>query len=137
MPCSRSRSACSRACCCGAPWPPLTTTLVVFASTRLIVLWFVRPNFMAPLHQTVLPTATGVRADDWVTSDTLVDAGGETGERSRRGPQRPAHAQRASTPITYLVPRFNWKRIISYQPSDPSRTFQAFEADLFLQLCRP
>ena len=79
----------------------MTATLVVFASTRLIVLLFVRPNFMAPLHQTVLPTATGRRADDWVLSDTLVDAGGGQVSAARED-LAILHAQQANIDPAHL-----------------------------------
>src|SRR5579872_4159031 len=111
----------------------MTATLVVFASTRLIVLMFVRPNFMAPLHQTVLPTATGLRADDWVLSDTLVDASGGQVTAARED-LAILHAQQGNIdPHTYLV-TLGWKRIISYQPADRFWMFQAFEAGLFIAL---
>ena len=111
----------------------MTATLVVFASTRLIVLKFVRPNFMSPLHRTVLPTTTAWPAGDWVLSDTLVDAGGGQVSAARED-LAILHAQQANVdPHTYLV-TLGWKRIISYQPADRFWTFQGFEAGLFLVL---
>lgn len=111
----------------------MTMTLVVFAAARLIVLVFVRPNFMAPLHRTVLPTATGTSSGDWVLSDTLVDAGGRQVSTARED-LAILHAQQANIdPHTYVV-TLGWKRIISYQPADRFWAFQAFEAGLFFAL---
>jgi len=111
----------------------MTATLVVFASTRLIVLWFLRPSFMAPHHRTVLPTETGRRVGDWVLSDTLVDAGGR--QISAAGEDLAIlHAQQANVdPHTYLV-TLGWKRVISYQPAARFWTFQILEAGLFVAL---
>jgi hypothetical protein len=111
----------------------MTVTLVVFAATRLIVLTFVRPDFMAPLHRTVLPTTAGPPSGDWVLSNTLVDAGGKAVSAARED-LAILHAQQASIdPGTYIV-TLGWKRIISYQPAGRFWTFQAFEAGIFFGL---
>jgi hypothetical protein len=111
----------------------MTVTLVVFAAARLIVLTFLRPNFLAPLHRTVLPTETGSRAGDWVLSDTLVDAGGRQISAAREG-LAVLHAQQANIdPHTYLV-TLGWKRVISYQPAGRFWTFQLIEAGIFVTL---
>src|SRR4029077_16404302 len=34
--------------------PAMTATLIVFVATRLVVLAFLRPNFLAPLHRTAV-----------------------------------------------------------------------------------
>ena len=111
----------------------MTATLVVFGSTRLLVLTFLRPTFMAPHHRTVLATESGRRVGDWVLSDTLVDAGGR--QVSAAGEDLAIlHAQQANIdPHTYLV-TLGWKRIISYQPAGRFWTFQFFEAGLFVAL---
>lgn len=111
----------------------MTATLVIFASTRLVVLWFLRPTFMAPRHRIVLPTESGRRAGDWVLSDTLVDAG-RTQISAAREDLAILHAQQANVdPHTYLL-TLGWKRVISYQPAGRFWTFQLFEAGLFVGL---
>jgi len=111
----------------------MTATLVVFVATRLIVLRFLRPTFMAPHHRTVLPTEAARRVGDWVLSDTLVDAGGRKITAARED-LAILHAQQANIdPHTYLV-TLGWKRIISYQPAGRFWTFQIFEAGLFVTL---
>jgi hypothetical protein len=111
----------------------MTATLVVFTATRLIVLFFLRPNLMAPRHLTALPTETVRRAGDWVLGDTLVDAGGRQVSATREG-LAILHAHQASIdPETYLV-SLGWKRLISYQPADRFWTFQLLEGGLFLIL---
>ncbi len=111
----------------------MTATLVVFATTRLLVLWFLRPSFMAPRHRTVLATEAGRRAGDWVLSDTLVDAGGRQISAARED-LAILHAQQANVdPHTYLV-TLGWKRVISYQPAGRFWTFQLFEAGIFVAL---
>jgi hypothetical protein len=111
----------------------MTATLVVFAATRLIVLVFLRPNLIAPRHQTALPTGSAHRAGDWVLGDTLVDAGGRQVTTAREG-LAILHAHQASIdPQTYLV-SLGWKRLISYQPADRFWTFQLLEGGLFLLL---
>jgi len=111
----------------------MTVTLVVFASTRLIVLKFLRPSFMSPLHRNVLPTDTGRQVGDWVLSDTLVDAGGRQITTGRED-LAVLHAQHAGIdPHTYLV-TLGWKRVILYQPASRFWTFQAMEAGIFVAL---
>jgi hypothetical protein len=111
----------------------MTATLVVFVSTRLLVLTFLRPTFMAPHHRTALPTEASRRVGDWVLSDTLVDAGGRQISAARED-LAILHAQTANIdPHTYLV-LLGWKRIISYQPAGRFWTFQIFEAGLFVAL---
>ncbi len=111
----------------------MTATLVVFAATRLTVLLFLRPNLMAPRHETVLPTETVRGAGNWVLGDTLVDAGGKQVSTAREG-LAILHAHRANIdPQTYLV-SLGWKRLISFQPADRFWTFQLMEAGLFLVL---
>jgi len=113
--------------------PAMTATLVVFAATRLIVLTFLRPNFMAPLHRVVLPTAGGQKPGDWVISNTLVDAGGRQISAARES-LAILHAQQASIdPHTYLI-TLGWKRVITYQPAGRFWTFQLIEAGIFVAL---
>ena len=111
----------------------MTVTLVVFASTRLIVLTFLRPSFLSPLHRTVVASDVGRQAGDWVLSDTLVDAGGRQITAARED-LAVLHAQQAGIdPHTYLV-TLGWKRIISYQPGGRFWTFQLIEAGIFVAL---
>jgi hypothetical protein len=111
----------------------MTAALVVFAATRLIVLSFLRPNFMGPLHRTVLPTQDGHWPGVWVLSNTLVDAGGRQISADRED-LAILHAQQANIdPHTYLV-TLGWQRIVSYQPAGRFWTFQLFEAGLFVAL---
>jgi hypothetical protein len=110
----------------------MTATLVVFASTRLIVL-LLRPHFMAPLHRIVIGTDSARATGDWVLSDTLVDAGGQQITAGRED-LAVLHAQQARVdPHTYLV-TLGWKRVISYQPAGRFWTFQVIEAGLFVAL---
>ncbi|HEX5476038.1 MAG TPA: hypothetical protein VFX12_15375, partial [Vicinamibacterales bacterium] len=111
----------------------MSVTLVVFAATRLAVLEFLRPHFLAPLHRTVVADDSGRRIGDWVLSDTLVDAGGRAISAGRED-LAVLHAQQAGIdPHTYLV-TLGWKRVISYQPSGRFWTFQLMEAGLFVAL---
>ena len=111
----------------------MTATLVAFASIRFLVLKFLRPHFLAPLHNTVIATDTARTTGDWVLSDVLVDAGGR---RITAGREDLAvlHAQHAGIdPHTYLV-TLGWKRVIAYQPAGRFWTFQLMEAGLFVAL---
>jgi hypothetical protein len=112
--------------------PAMTATLLAFGATRLLVLKFLRPNFLAPLHQAAAgpePAATG----NWVLSDTLVDAGG-TQITTARENLAVLHAQHAGLdPQSYIL-TLGWKRVISYQPADRFWTFQAIEAGIFVAL---
>jgi hypothetical protein len=111
----------------------MSVTLVVFASTRLAVLKFLRPHFAAPLHRTIVATDTGRQAGDWILSDTLVDAGGRQITAGRED-LAVLHAQQAGIdPHTYLV-TLGWKRAISYQPGSRFWTFQVIEAGIFVAL---
>lgn len=111
----------------------MTATLLAFAATRVAVLEFLRPHFLAPLHRIVVATATVPQAGDWILSDTLVDAGGRqiTAGREDLAVQ---HAQLAGIdPHTYIV-TLGWKRVLSYQPAGRFWTFQLIEAGLFAGL---
>jgi hypothetical protein len=111
----------------------MTVTLVVFASTRLLVLKELRPHFLDPLHRIVVATDTGRQVGDWVLSDTLVDGGGRQITAARED-LAVLHAQQAGIdPHTYLV-TLGWKRVISYQPGSRFWTFQLFEAGIFVAL---
>jgi len=111
----------------------MTVTLVAFAATRLLVVEFVRPHFLAPLHQTVGATDAGGQSGAWVLSDTLVDAAGRT-ITSGREDIAVLHAQHAGIdPHTYFV-TLGWKRAISYQPAGRFWTFQLIEAGVFIAL---
>jgi hypothetical protein len=111
----------------------MTATLLTFGATRFLVLEFVRPHFMTPLHRAVLATDTGRQAGDWVLSDTLVDGGGRQITAARED-LAVLHAQHAGIdPHTYIV-TLGWKRLISYQPAGRFWTFQLFEAGLFVGL---
>jgi len=111
----------------------MTATLVAFASTRFLVLTFLRPHFLAPLHSIAIGTDPVRQGSDWVLSDTLVDA---VGRRITAGREDLAvlHAQQAGIdPHTYLI-TLGWKRVISYQPAGRFWTFQLIEAGLFVAL---
>ncbi len=111
----------------------MTATLLAFGATRFLVLEFVRPYFMTPLHRAVVATDSGRQAGDWVLSDTLVDGGGRQITAARED-LAVLHAQHAGIdPHTYIV-TLGWKRLISYQPAGRFWTFQFFEAGLFVGL---
>jgi ABC-type transport system involved in multi-copper enzyme maturation permease subunit len=111
----------------------MSVTLIVFAATRLAVLKFLRPAFLAPLHRTVVATDSGRHVGDWVLSDTLIDAGGKAITAGRED-LAILHAQQAGIdPQEYLV-TLGWRRTISYQPESRFWTFQLFEAGLFVLL---
>jgi ABC-type transport system involved in multi-copper enzyme maturation permease subunit len=70
--------------------PAMALTLVIFIGVRLIVMLWVRPYFVAPLHTTVPDTQIGggptqkltpgknqVLPGDWVISDQTINAAGE------------------------------------------------------------
>ncbi|MBV8563367.1 MAG: ABC transporter permease subunit [Actinobacteria bacterium] len=112
--------------------PAMTATLIAFAATRLIVLKFARPHFLAPLQQVVAGTDVQP-AGNWVLSDTLVDAGGSVITTAREN-LAVVHAQQAGIdPQSYIL-GLGWKRIVSYQPADRFWTFQAIEAGIFAAL---
>jgi hypothetical protein len=111
----------------------MTVTLVVFAATRLAVLEFLRPNFLSPLHRSVVASDSGRQVGDWVLSDTLVDAGGRAVSTVRED-SAVLHAQNAGIDAhTYLV-TLGWKRLITYQPASRFWTFQLIEAGIFVGL---
>ena len=111
----------------------MSVTLIVFAATRLAVLKFLRPHFLAALHRTVVATDSGRGVGDWVLSDTLVDAGGQNITAARED-LAILHAQQAGIdPHEYLV-TLGWRRTISYQPESRFWTFQVLEAGLFVLL---
>ncbi|MGH3001345.1 MAG: ABC transporter permease subunit [Gaiellaceae bacterium] len=110
----------------------MSMTLVVFVATRLIVLKFLRPHFLPPLHRLV-GTDTGPQTGNWILSDAVVDAGGRQIGAARED-LAVLHAQHAGIdPHTYLV-TLGWKRAISYQPAGRFWTFQLIEAGLFIAL---
>jgi ABC-2 family transporter len=111
----------------------MTSTLVAFAATRVLVLEFVRPNFLAPLHRTAAAAGGGPRVGDWVLSDTLVDGGGRQITAARED-LAVLHAQQAGIdPHTYIL-TLGWRRVVSYQPAGRFWTFQLLEAGLFVGL---
>jgi hypothetical protein len=111
----------------------MTVTLVAFVAARVVVLKFVRPDFLPPLHRSVVGTDSARQAGDWVLSDTLVDAGGRQITAGRED-LAVLHAQNAGLdPHTYLV-TLGWKRVISYQPAGRFWTFQLIEAGIFVCL---
>jgi hypothetical protein len=113
--------------------PAMTATLVVFVATRLVVLNFLRPHFLAPLHRTAVATDTGRQAGDWLLSDTLVDAAGRQITAARED-LAVLHAQQGGIdPHAYLV-SVGWKRAISYQPAGRFWEFQLIEAGIFTVL---
>ena len=111
----------------------MTATLVVFVSTRFLVMKFLRPHFLAPLHSSVVATDSAHQGGAWVLSDVLVDAGGRHITAGRED-LAVLHAQQAGIdPHTYLV-TLGWKRLFSYQPAGRFWTFQLIEAGLFVAL---
>ena len=111
----------------------MSLTLVAFVATRVVVLEFLRPRFLPPLHRSVVATESGRHAGEWVLSDTLVDAGGRQITAVRED-LAILHAQQAGIdPHEYLV-TLGWRRTISYQPPGRFWTFQALEAGLFVAL---
>ena len=111
----------------------MMATLVAFAATRVLVVEFARPHFLAPLHRVVLASSDAQASGDWVLSNTLVDGGGRTITAARED-LAIVHAQQAGIdPHTYLV-TLGWKRVISYQPAGRFWTFQLLEAGIFAGL---
>jgi len=110
----------------------MTSTLVAFAATRFLVLEFVRPHFLTPLHRVVAATDTA-QAGDWVLSNTLVDGGGRQITAAREDLAVLHATQAGIDPHTYIL-TLGWKRLISYQPAGRFWAFQLFEAGLFVAL---
>jgi ABC-2 family transporter protein len=111
----------------------MSLTLAVFVATRVVVLEFLRPRFLPPLHRSVVATESGRRVGEWVLSDTLVDAGGSQITAGRED-LAILHAQQAGIdPHEYLV-TLGWRRTITYQPPGRFWTFQLLEAGLFVLL---
>lgn len=111
----------------------MTATLLAFGAARFLVIEFVRPNFLTPLHRAVLATDSGKGPGDWVLSNTLVDGGGRQITAARED-LAVLHAQHAGIdPHTYIV-TLGWKRLITYQPAGRFWTFQLLEAGLFVGL---
>ncbi len=111
----------------------MTATLVAFGATRFLVLAFLRPRFLAPLHRIVAATDTGNQAGDWVLSDTLVDGGGRQITAARED-LAVLHAQQARIDPHAYIATLGWKRVITYQPAGRFWTFQLLEAGLFVAL---
>ena len=111
----------------------MTATLVTFASTRLIVMYFVRPYVLAPLHRAVIGTDALPQTGGWVLNDTLVDTAGRQITAGRED-LAVLHAQHAGIdPQTYLV-TLGWKRLVAYQPAGRFWTLQFIEAGIFVAL---
>jgi len=111
----------------------MSATLIAFGAARFLVIEFVRPHFLAPLHRAVLATDSGLVPGDWVLSNTLVDGGGRQITAARED-LAVTHAQLAGIdPHTYIV-TLGWKRLITYQPASRFWTFQLLEAGLFVGL---
>ncbi|HEY2072799.1 MAG TPA: ABC transporter permease subunit [Gaiellaceae bacterium] len=111
----------------------MTATLLAFGATRFLVLEFVRPHFLTPLHRAVVASDTGRQAGDWVLSNTLVDGGGRQISAAREE-LAVVHAQLAGIdPHTYIV-TLGWQRLITYQPAGRFWTFQLLEAGIFVGL---
>jgi ABC-2 family transporter protein len=111
----------------------MTATLVAFGTTRFLVVWFLRPHFLPPLHRTVAATDNGLQAGDWILSDTLVDGGGRQISAARED-LAVLHAQQARIDPHAYIATLGWKRVISYQPAGRFWTFQLLEAGLFVAL---
>lgn len=111
----------------------MTATLLAFGAARFLVIEFVRPHFLTPLHRVVLATDSGKGPGDWVLSNTLVDGGGRQITAARED-LAVLHAQHAGIdPHTYII-TLGWKRLITYQPAGRFWTFQLLEAGLFVGL---
>jgi hypothetical protein len=111
----------------------MSATLIAFGAARFLVIEFVRPHFLAPLHRAVLATDSGFGLGDWVLSNTLVDGGGRQITAARED-LAVTHAQLAGIdPHTYII-TLGWKRLITYQPDGRFWTFQLLEAGLFVGL---
>lgn len=111
----------------------MTATLVAFGATRFLVLEFLRPRFLPPLHRIVAATDTGRQVGDWVLSDTLVDGGGRQITAGRED-IAVLHAQQARIDPHAYIAALGWKRVITYQPAGRFWTFQLLEAGLFVAL---
>ena len=112
--------------------PAMTATLVAFGVTRLLVGRFLRPRFMAPIHESAT-SFTSRPHPGWVLEDTLYDAAGRHVTTGRED-LAIVHAQLAGIdPHSYLA-ALGWHRVISYQPADRFWAFQAIEAGIFAAL---
>jgi len=111
----------------------MTATLVAFGATRFLVLEFLRPHFLPPLHRIIAAADTAPQTGDWVLSDTLVDGGGRQITAAREG-LAVLHAQQARIDPHAYIAALSWKRVITYQPAGRFWTFQLLEAGLFVAL---
>ena len=111
--------------------PAIFAALVAFLGTRVAVTQLLRPHYRPPVHETAPSLTPGGHAQDWVLSNSLVDAVGRH-ISSGREDLAILHAQNARIdPQEYLV-SLGWRRSVSFQPADRFWTFQMIEAGIFI-----
>jgi hypothetical protein len=113
--------------------PAMTVALAAFVAVRLTVANFLRPNYLAPEHDTAAALTPSPHAQDWVLSDSLVDSVGRQISAAREN-LAIEHAQIAQIdPQEYLL-SLGWRRAITFQSAERFWTFQAIEAAIFVGL---
>ena len=111
----------------------MSLTLAVFVAVRLAVAELLRPRYRSAEQETMAGLVPGTHAQDWVLSNSLVDAVGRH-ITSARGARLILHAQQARIdPQEYLL-SLGWRRAVSFQPAEQFWTFQAIEAAIFFAL---
>jgi hypothetical protein len=113
--------------------PAMTAALAAFVAVRLAVANFLRPRYIAPEHDTATGLTPNTHAQDWVLSNSLVDAVGRQISAAREN-LAIEHAQNARIDAQEYLLSLGWRRAVSFQPADRFWTFQAIEAAIFLGL---
>jgi ABC-2 family transporter protein len=113
--------------------PAMSAALLAFLAARLAVGQFLRPHYVAAEHDTATGLTPSTHAQDWVLSDSLVDAVGRQITAAREN-LAIVHAQQARIDAPEYLLSLGWHRAVSFQPADRFWTFQAIEAGIFVGL---
>lgn len=113
--------------------PAMTVTLVGFFAIRFAVARFLRPHYLAALHQKAAGLDPRAHARDWVLSNSLVDSVGRHISTGRED-LAIVHAQHAGLDAQEYLLSLGWRRALTYQPADRFWTFQAIEMGIFAVL---
>jgi hypothetical protein len=113
--------------------PAMSLTLVLFVGARLVVGRFLRPDYLAPLHERATGVGSSAHARDWVLSNSLVDAVGHSISTGRED-LAILHAQNARIDANEYLLSLGWRRVVTFQPADRFWAFQSIEAGIFLVL---
>jgi hypothetical protein len=114
--------------------PAMATTLGLLVAIRVVILLYVRPHYLAPLHASLSLTLgkhSAGSANGWELSRNIADASGHLLGNDLMSVPSACHESLFDGSVMNCLAQHGYQRLVTYQPESRFWTCQGIESGLF------